>query len=72
MTGKRTDVFSQKLKLVRFISDTVVIRPLILHSCLLGVPEGEMKYVSANICRDLPEGCYDVEEGYYDPESKVP
>lgn len=36
-----------------------------------GVPEGEMKYLSANICPLLPEGCYDVEEGYYDPASKA-
>jgi hypothetical protein len=30
-----------------------------------------MKYVSANVCPLLPEGCFDVEEGYYDPEDKV-
>ena len=36
-----------------------------------GVEEGEMKYVSANICPLLPEGCYDVEEGYFNPDDKV-
>mmetsp|Transcript_26327 Transcript_26327/g.49402 ORF Transcript_26327/g.49402 Transcript_26327/m.49402 type:complete len:170 (+) Transcript_26327:70-579(+) len=36
-----------------------------------GVPEGEMKYVSANVCPALPEGCYDVDEGYYNPDDKA-